>query len=177
MKARPFAKGLCAQLKSGDFTTRQKAAQSRADLARTTHERYKNLVKSQSITQQQFDQSVAEKAAAEADLIAAERAVKATKLLAPEDGTVIARLVTVAETVGPGRPVIRFANLRSMIVEVGVPDTVVGEIQQGHEVPVEFSALPGQAFAGASPRAVAGGGLALFKVKIRVANGGKVRPG
>lgn len=169
-----------AQLKSGDFTNRLKAAQARAELARTTHERFQNLFKSQSIPRQQLDQAVAEKQAAEADLVAAERAVKATRLLAPEDGTIIARLVTPAETVGPGRPVVRFANLRFMIVEVGVPDTLVGRIAKGQEIPVEFSAIPGQVFPGrVAEVAVAGeAGLRLFKVKVRVPNqDGKVKAG
>lgn len=174
------AGAVLARLKPDDFVNRVKGAQSRADLAQLNYQRFKNLVESQSVPKAQFDQAAAEKKAADAELAAAQQALKETVLEAPLDGAVLGVMVNPAETVAPGRPVLRFSNLRRMSVEVGVPDTTVGQVRVGQEVPVVFSALAGQSFLGRVAEVGAAGeeGSRLFKVKIKVENpDGKIKSG
>src|SRR5262249_22140149 len=82
-----------ARLRQEDYANRVKEAQSQADLARVNYERVKNLVKSQTVPQAQLDQATANKKAAEAQLAAAEQALRDTVLKATEDGTILSRSV------------------------------------------------------------------------------------
>lgn len=159
-------------LKQDDFVNRIVAAQARAQLARVTYERMENLFKTEAIPKQKLDQAETEYKAAKADLAAAEQALKDTVLRAPWDGTILERMISEAETVGPGRPVLSFSNLRRMTVEVGVPDTALSQVKIDQEVPVEISALPGRVFVGRISQVAIKGEAAsrLFKVKIKVAN-------
>ncbi|MBY0527910.1 MAG: efflux RND transporter periplasmic adaptor subunit [Gemmataceae bacterium] len=160
------------QLKSDEFVTRIEAANARVKLARVTHERFKNLVKTEAIPQQKLDQAAAELKTSEAELSAAETALNHTVLHAPEDGTVLDRMVSASELVAPGRTVLRFSNLRRMTIEVGVPDTMIGQVKVGQHLPVVLSALPGRTLTGhVSQVPVAGeAGSRLFRVKIKVPN-------
>ena len=67
---------------------------------------------------------------------------------------------------------LRISNLRRMSVEVGVPDTIVGKVHAGEELPVTFAALPGKTFtARVAEVGVAGEeGSRLFRVKLKVPN-------
>lgn len=168
-----LAKGtVLAQLKPDEFITRIQAARARAAQARLDHDRIRNLVKTDAVPQQKLDEAATALKVAQTDVTAAEQALNETVLRAPEDGTILQRTVSVAEIVAPGRPVLRFSNLKRMTVQVGVPDTLVGHIRVGQEVPVEFSAFQGRPFVGRVAQvAVAGDeGSRLFNVKIKVPN-------
>lgn len=161
-----------ARLKQEDFVNRVTAARARTDLARVTYERLEKLYKTDTIPKQKLDQADADLKGARAELAAAEQALNETVLNAPWEGTILERAISAAETVSPGRPVLRFGNLKRMAVIVGVPDTAISQVKVDQEVPVAISALAGRTFTGrVSQVAVAGEeGSRLFKVQIKVPN-------
>jgi membrane fusion protein, multidrug efflux system len=160
------------RLKPDDYINRINAARARADLARKDYERMQNLFKTQTIPEQKLNEAEAQYKSAKADLAAAEVALNDTVLRAPISGTILDRIVSEGETVGPGQRVLRFSNLQRMTVEVGVPDTAIGQVKVNQEVAVVISALPGQSFRGRVSEVANAGeqGSRLFKVKIKVPN-------
>ena len=165
------AGAVLGRLKQDDYLDRVMPPKPRRTRAKT-HERMENLYKTNTIPKQKFDQATADLKTAEADLAASEQALKNTVLRAPEEGTILDRMVSAAETVGPGRSVIRFSNLKRMSVEVGVPDTAISQVKLGQDVPVVVSALAGQTFTGRVTQVAVAGeqGTRLFKVRIKVPN-------
>ncbi|MCZ7635604.1 MAG: efflux RND transporter periplasmic adaptor subunit [Verrucomicrobia bacterium] len=93
---------------------------------------------------------------------------------APFDGRVLARLASAGETVLPGRPVLRIADLETVSIELGVPDRVVSEIEPGAMIELTVAALEGRRFAGrvAEVGVAAREGSRLYKVVLKVPNAG-----
>ena len=56
----------------------------------------------------------------------------------------LARYVNSGETVSSGKPVLRFGNMNTMSVELGVPDRLVSLFKVGNEIDVDISALAGR---------------------------------
>jgi RND family efflux transporter MFP subunit len=161
-----------AQLVQADFVNAVKSARAKFELDRKTLERNKQLREQGAISQQEFDLSEANAKTTEASLAQAEQALKESVLLAPFDGQVLARMANSGETIAVGKPVLRFADLRQMSVELGVPDKLVGRIRIGQEIPLTISAIEGQRFRGVVTEVgvAAQEGTRLFKVKIKLDN-------
>ena len=85
-------------------------------------------------------------AAAERDAVTA-RLAKAT-LASPLDGVVLLRAVEPGETVSPGAPLLRVADLGQMTLTVYVPLERIGQMQAGLPAQVSVDAYPGRTFDG-----------------------------
>ena len=70
------------------------------------------------------------------------------RIVAPADGTVMARLVEPGELVAAGRPLATLVNLEELYVRVYVAERSVGRIALGAPARVRVDAYPGQQFAG-----------------------------
>lgn len=169
-----------AELKQVDFKAERDSAEARATLAAGRFKRGEQLLADQAISPQEFDVLKAANDEAKAAYQQAEQAFRDAKLLAPFNGRVLARLATTGETVMPGRPVLRIADLNTVSVELGVPDRIINEIQPGQAIPLVVSSLEGRRFDGV----VSEVGVAtrqasrLFKVVVKVSNpGGDLRSG
>ncbi len=88
---------------------------------------------------------VAEAAAAR-DAVAAQLA-KAT-LTSPIDGVVLLRAVEPGETISPGAPLLRVADLSQMTLIVYVPLERIGQVQIGQPARISVDAYPGRTFDG-----------------------------
>ena len=79
---------------------------------------------------------------------AAKNQLDYTTLIAPYTGTISAILAKENEMVGGGQPVVAFSSTQTMEVQTAVPENIIGRINTGMEVTVQFSALPGKSFTG-----------------------------
>lgn len=161
-----------AQLNQVDFKAERDSAEARATLAAGRLKRGQQLIQDQAISPQEFDVLKAADDEARAAFERAEQAFHDSKLVAPLNGRVLARLVTSGETVLPGRPVLRIADLSTVSVELGVPDRIVNDIRPGQVIALVVNSLEGRRFDGtvsevgvAAPQAAR-----LFKVVVKVAN-------
>lgn len=161
-----------AQLNQVDFKAERDSAEARATLAAGRLKRGQQLIQDQAISPQEFDVLKAADDEARAAFERAEQAFHDSKLVAPLNGRVLARLVTSGETVLPGRPVLRIADLSTVSVELGVPDRIVNDIRPGQVIALVVNSLEGRRFDGtvsevgvAAPQAAR-----LFKVVLKVAN-------
>src|ERR1700723_1114462 len=129
----------------------QVQAEANLDLAKTTADRWQNLLKSDGVSQQEVDQNVSAFHAREADLQAAKANVQRLKDLqsfqrvtAPFDGIVTARNVDVGALIANGNAVqlFRMAQTDVLRIYVQVPQTYSRSIQPGVEAKLTIPEFP-----------------------------------
>ncbi len=163
---------MLARLQQADFVHALDSAKARAELARKVSERGERLSTQGAISKQEFDAMQADKTASAANLAQREQDLRDSVLSAPYKGVVLARMARSGETVPAGKPVLRFASLDRMSVELGLPDKVVNKVKVGQEIPLVISGMEGQTVVGR----VSEVGVAakeegrLFKVVLKVDN-------
>lgn len=87
-------------------------------------------------------------AAATAQAALARDAVGDTRLTAPFAATVLRRRAEIGALAAPGVPLFELADTGLLKVVFGVPDTVVGRLRPGQELPLFAQVLAGSAFKG-----------------------------
>ena len=90
--------------------------------------------------------SQADAARARVDEIAAQLAD--TRIVAPADGTVMAKLIEPGELVAPGRPLVTLVNLTDLYVRVYVAERDIGKIRLGNPARVSVDAFRDRFFTG-----------------------------
>src|SRR5262249_3229909 len=118
-------------------------------------ERGRRLYESKSLTKADFDAlsaavqgADAQAEAAHAQAEEAEIAHRDASLRSPMDGLVLEREIEIGTLVGPGSVAFMLADVRSVKVIFGVPDTTVGHLSAGESVTVQTESIPGSKFAG-----------------------------
>jgi len=177
-----------------------KAAEAGAELARATEQRYRQLLKDQSVTRQELDEVAARTRQAEAGLsqsmamaeasrhqveqtqaalAAAQVAGADARVMAPYDGVVTARLAEAGDLAAPGRPLLTLARTGALRVDATVPESHAGAVAVGSGVRVAVDALGSSGFdakvAAVAPASDPASRSFLVKIAITGANG--VQPG
>ena len=178
-------------------------AQADLDVARATlanaesqKRRSEELYQSQSITEQEYEQSQLDYANAKASVIRAQVALdnanirlEDTDVRAPISGTVIEKLVERGQVissptsdVGGGTVILRMADLNLVQVRTLVDETDIGKIQPGLQATVAVDAYPNRPFEGEvlkiEPLATTTQNVTMFPVIVRIRNReGLLRPG
>jgi multidrug efflux system membrane fusion protein len=135
---------LLARLNQADFRNALASAKAAAELADANNERLNKLLAKNVVSRQEVDKAKADAETAKAQLQQAEQSLRDSELRAPFNGTVLARLANSGETVGAGKPVLRFGDLSVASVELGVPDRLVVLFKVGNDIDVKISALQGR---------------------------------
>ena len=133
-----------ARLRQGDFINALASAKANAELTRANNERIRKLLTGKVVSKQEADKARADSETADAQLKQAEQNLRDSELRAPRDGVVFVRYVNSGETIAPGKPILRFGDVQTMSVELGIPDRLVGRFSVGEEIDVNISALPGR---------------------------------
>jgi multidrug efflux system membrane fusion protein len=173
---------------------RQRAAQAAVTAARTTFARIKSLRASEAVAQQVYDDTLARRDAAEADLDAAGREVRAATvalqqaeddcgncaLVAPmANATVSRKFIEVNQRVPAGQPVFELMDLSQVRVAFGVPDTMLGQFQIGQTVALTADSFQGQRFQGRVTKILPAADLKTrtFEVEVTIDAPQGLRPG
>jgi RND family efflux transporter MFP subunit len=162
-----------ANLKQSTFTNALNSARAQADLSTKVRERFLKLRESDAISVQEMEVTEANYLTARAHLAQAEQDLLDSQIRAPTRGAVLARYVNSGATVVAGQRVLRFADISTMSVELGVPDRLVNRFWPGKELDVEISALEGRPpFRGSVSEVgvAASQDSRLFRVVIKVHN-------
>ncbi len=70
------------------------------------------------------------------------------RIVAPAEGTVMAKLAEPGELVAAGRPIATLVNLEDLYVRVYVPEREIGKIRLGNPARISVDAFPGRVFDG-----------------------------
>lgn len=139
-------------------------AQANLELARVTSARYRDLIKSNSVSQQEVDNNnqnlssqTANVQAASAEVGRLEQMQGFEKIYAPFDGVITARKTEVGDLInagnsGLGAELFRISNIATMRVYVNVPEVYSEAIVPGVRASMEVASLPNRQFTGAVAR-------------------------
>jgi RND family efflux transporter MFP subunit len=139
------------------------AAQAGADLAEATYKRYQKLYQEESATRQEFEevearhrQSQASLSQADAMVAAAQSRIAQAKaavfgagisqtdatILAPYDGMVTAKMITVGDLASPGTPLLTLEGTGGFQAELVLPEHYIQMVQIGQSLEVGIPAQP-----------------------------------
>jgi len=132
-------------------------AQANYELARTTNERWRGLLATQSVSQQDADQRAGDAAAkaaarqsAAANLARLEQLESFKRVLAPFDGVVTQRNTDIGALINagtsPGNALFRVADTHRLRIYVSVPQPYTSGMQPGVEARLEFADRPGKSY-------------------------------
>jgi RND family efflux transporter MFP subunit len=143
------------QLKQAEAAVLQ--AEANRDLAKTTADRWHNLLKSDGVSQQEVDQNDAALKARQADLNAAAANVERLKdmqsfqnVTAPFSGIVTARNTDIGSLIsnGTSQALFRMSQIDTVRVYVSVPESYTQDIRPGIEADLSVAEIPGKVFKG-----------------------------
>ncbi|MGD2216103.1 MAG: efflux RND transporter periplasmic adaptor subunit [Gemmatimonadales bacterium] len=171
-------------------------ARAQLENAQAKLARSEQLHRTQSITDQEYEDSRLAVASAQAQLVRAERsladaeiAAEDTEVKAPISGVIIVKNVEVGSVissataqVGGGTVLMQMANLDTVQVRALVDETDIGKIQPGMEVTITVDAYQNRPFEGRvlkiEPQATVTQNVTMFPVLVRIPNtGGLLKPG
>ena len=136
-----------------------KTAQANLEIAQITAARWQNLVKTNSVSQQETDQAVSDLSAKEA-LVASNKAnvdrlqqLQAfERITAPFDGVITARNTDVGALIqaddNSTKELFHLASIRKLRVYIPVPEVYAASVRNGESVNVTLDAFPNEEFTG-----------------------------
>jgi len=126
------------------------SAQVALDLAEKERKRAEELAAQGVMTRQKLDQAVAGHRQAQANLAAAEQALRQiesnlayTRIESPLDGIVAERLVDPGDLASPGRILLRLFDPQRLMIEVAIRESLASAVRVGAKVAVEVPAIAG----------------------------------
>lgn len=125
-----------------------KAAQSTVDEAQRQYERVRSLAETNLTTGSLLDERLQAYQAAKAQLLATQSRLADRLIVAPFDGTVGLRNISVGELVRPGDTITTLDDISTMKLDMSVPAVFLGSIKPGIEVTAKTRELDDQPFMG-----------------------------
>jgi RND family efflux transporter MFP subunit len=109
---------------------------------------------------------------AQAKIEAAKTAFSDTELRAPFSGIVLLKSVERGALVGPGSPGITIADVRTVKIAFGAPESALPNFKLGQRIEVTFDAIPGREFTGvvSSISPAADPRERVFTIEVRLPN-------
>jgi multidrug efflux system membrane fusion protein len=173
---------------------RQRATEATVTAVRANFERMKGLRERGSVAQQAFEDVLARRDSAEAELDGVRREVSAATVAqqqAEDDltncalclpiakATISKKYVENGERVLAGQPVLEVMDLSSVRVAFGVPDTKVNQFHAGQTLTVMADASPGERFAGRVSKILPAADLRTrsFEIEVTIDEPHGLRPG
>jgi len=135
-------------LAQGEQAALVDAAEATANEARQRYERTKQLIGARTVSQSALDEAERDLNAANAQLRAVQSRQKDRVLVAPFDGVLGFRLVSVGSYVRAGDVVAELIDDSEMKLDFSVPSIYLRSVRKGTDVRVETDDLPGMAFDG-----------------------------
>ena len=146
----PFEEGNL--IKRGDLIAQLDDSQLAAEVSRTealyiqsqaTYNRVKSIVEQKAGTPQDLDDALASLKVAEANLKLAKARLDKTHIVAPFDGTVGSRKVSVGTFLRTGDAITELANLNEIRISFSAPELFLSQIKRGAEVLVSTPVYQG----------------------------------
>lgn len=129
---------------------RAQLEQARASLvlSKANHERAEDLYRRGAGTQRARDEAVSKLRADEAALSLAQATLDKATLVAPFDGIIGLRKVSVGDYVNPGQDLVNLENIEQLKVDFRVPEIYSMQLKVGQTVRVNLDAIPNSAYEG-----------------------------
>ena len=137
-----------------------KAAQANLEIAQITATRWQNLLKTNSVSQQETDQAVSDLSAKralvdsnKANVDRLEQLQAFERVTAPFDGVITARNTDIGDLIQAGdnsapKELFRLASIRKLRIYIPVPEIYAAYVKDGELVKVTIDSFPNKEFAG-----------------------------
>jgi RND family efflux transporter MFP subunit len=137
-----------------------KTAQANLEIAQITATRWQNLVKTNSVSQQETDQAVSDLNAKralvdsnKANVDRLEQLQAFERVIAPFEGVITARNTDVGDLIQAGdnsapKELFRLASIRKLRIYIPVPEVYAADVANGQSAKVTLDAFPNKEFAG-----------------------------
>lgn len=187
VKSLPFQEGtfirkgsIIAQLDDEQLAAEVARAEALHEQSHVTYDRVKAIVEQNAGTPQDLDDAAAGLKVADANLSVAKARLAKTRVLAPFDGIIGARKVSVGTFLRAGQAVTELANIDDIRLNFSAPERFLSRLSRGATVSVSTTAYPGYALEGRiiAIEPVLDPSTRSARVIARVSNPGrKFRPG
>lgn len=134
---------LLIRLDDAKLKARLAEAKARLALAETNFKRSKDLLKSQTISQQEYDQAKSEFEVADSSFRLIEEELGDAEIKAPFAGVVGERLVSPGAYLSAGQAITRLVQMDSLEAEFRIPEIYLRQIKHGQKIEMQSVALPG----------------------------------
>src|SRR5512140_2500704 len=155
VKALPFKEGgfirrgeLIAQLDDSQLAAELARAEALRAQSKATYDRVKSVVDQGAGAPQDLDDASASLKVADANLQLARARYAKTRIIAPFDGIIGARKVSVGTFLRGGQAITELANIDAIRVTFSAPERFVSRLNAGAEVSVSTTAFSGDALTG-----------------------------
>ena len=118
-------------------------------LSRANQERAAELMGKGAGSARAHDEALAKMRADEAALALAQATLDKSTLVAPFDGVLGLRRISVGDYVNPGQDIVNIENLEAMKVDFRIPEIFALQLKTGQTIRVSLDAIPGKTFDGA----------------------------
>lgn len=146
----PFQEGsfikrgeLIAQLDDSQLAAELERADALHIQSHTNYDRVKSIVDQKAGSPQDLDDAAAALKVADANLALAKARLAKTKIIAPFDGMIGARKVSVGTFLRSGQPITELADIDEIRVNFSAPERFLSQLKQGADVTVSTTAFPG----------------------------------
>jgi membrane fusion protein, multidrug efflux system len=183
----PFTEGsqikkgeLIAQLDDSQLAAEVSSAEALYAQSLATYNRVKKVVDQKAGTPQDLDDALASLKVAEANLKLSQARLDKTRIVAPFNGMIGSRRVSVGSFLRTGDPITELANLNEIRINFSAPERYLSELKRGSEVIVYSPVYPGHEVKGRiiAIEPIIDSDTRTARIVARVQNPGqKFRPG
>ena len=137
---------LLVELDASLLAAQVEQARAELALARSNFERTDDLARRNFVSGSARDQAAATLKIQEARLQLAESQLARTRILAPFDGVLGLRNVSVGDVVREGADLVTLEDVSSMKVDLRLPERFLGQLRRGQAIELAFDAFPQRGF-------------------------------
>lgn len=183
----PFTEGshinkgeLIAQLDDSQLAAEVNRSEALYQQSLARYNRIKKIVEQKAGSQQDLDDALASLKVAEANLELAQARLEKTKIVAPFNGMIGSRKVSVGSFLRSGDAITELANLNEIRISFSAPERFLSDLKRGSEVIVSSPVYPGHEVKGSiiAIEPIINSDTRTARIVARVQNPGqKFRPG
>ncbi|MCU7803953.1 MAG: efflux RND transporter periplasmic adaptor subunit [Candidatus Thiodiazotropha sp. (ex Lucinoma borealis)] len=130
------------------YAAELRQSEARLALGRSNYKRATTLKKQGYGSEQDRDQTASELQVNQAEVVLAKARLEKTRIMAPFDGLLGLRLVSVGDYLKTGQDIVTLLDLSLLKVDFRLPETILADVKVGQEIEVVLDAFPGQGFNG-----------------------------
>ncbi len=130
------------------YAAELKQAEAKLALGRANFNRATTLKKQGYGSDQERDQTASALQVNQAELALAKARLEKTRILAPFDGVVGLRKVSLGDYLTTGQDIVTLFDLSQLKVDFRLPEASLAEVAEGQRIEVRLDAFPGQTFRG-----------------------------
>ena len=135
--------GIIAKIDDSQLAAEVSRAEALQEQSHTTYERVKAIVEQKAGSPQDLDDAAAALKVADANLASAKARLAKTRIVAPFEGTIGSRRVSVGTFLRAGQAITDLANIDEIRVSFTAPERFLSTLHQGAEVAASTTAYPG----------------------------------